>query len=123
MKNKHLSMNNRIDIEKYLNNNFNFTEIAKLLGKSTSTISNEIKSRKQRIKKKNLLYNSKDYICPIITKPPYVCNACSNKVGCKKTRYEYYAKDADSNYRNTLVNSRIGIDTDANTFNIINNHY
>lgn len=121
MKNKHLSLNNRIDIEKYLNYNFNFTEIGKIIDKSTSTISNEVKNRKQRIKKKNPYANSHDYICPFLTKPPYVCNACNNKLGCKKTRYEYYAKDADANYRNVLVNSRVGIDTDAETFNIINN--
>lgn len=121
MKNKHLSLNNRIDIEKYLNNNFNFTEIGKLVDKATSTISNEVKSRRQRIKKRNPYANSKDYICPILTKPPFVCNGCSNKISCRKTRYEYYAKDADANYRNTLVNSRIGIDTDAQTFNTINN--
>lgn len=120
MKNKHLSLNNRIDIEKYLNNNFNFTEIGRIIGKSTSTISNEIKSRKQRIKKKNPYANSKDYICPKLTKAPHVCNACETKHSCRKTRYEYYAKDADANYRNTLVSSRIGIDTDAGTFNAIN---
>lgn len=121
MKNKHLSLNNRIDIEKYLNNNFNFTEIGRLLNKATSTISYEVKTRKQRIKKKNPYANSKNYICPILTKPPYVCNGCDSKHSCRKTRYEYYAKDADAFYRNTLVTSRTGIDTDAQTFNIINN--
>lgn len=48
-KNKHLSYNNRIDIKKYLGNGFNFTEISRLLDKSISTISGEVKNRKTRI--------------------------------------------------------------------------
>lgn len=121
MKNKHLSMNNRIDIEKYLNLGFNFTEIAKLLDKSISTISYEVKNRKARIKKKNPYANSKDYICPKLVKAPYVCNGCETKHSCRKTRYEYYSKDADALYRNTLVNCRIGIDMNADEFNNLNN--
>lgn len=121
MKNKHLSMNNRIDIEKYLNFGFNFTEIARLLDKSVSTISYEVKNRKVRIKKKNPYANSKDYICPKLVKAPFVCNACETKYSCRKTRYEYFSKDADAFYRNTLVNSRIGIDMNAQEFNNLNN--
>lgn len=121
MKNKHLSMNNRFDIEKYLNFGFNFTEIARLLDKSVSTISYEVKNRKARIKKKNPYANSKDYICPKLIKAPFVCNACDSKHYCRKTRYEYYAKDAQALYKNTLINSRIGIDMNADEFNILNN--
>ena len=91
-KNKHLTLNNRYDIEKYLNNNFNFTEIGRLLEKSDRTISYEVKNRKVRIKKKNVFNNAQNYICPLLLKPPYVCNGCDSKHGCRKTRYEYYAK-------------------------------
>lgn len=121
MKNKHLSMNNRIDIEKYLNFGFNFTEISRLLDKSISTISYEVKNRKVRIKKKNPYSNSKDYICPKLIKAPYICNSCESKHSCRKTRYEYFSKDADALYRNTLINSRTGIDMNAQEFNNLNN--
>lgn len=120
MKNKHLSLNNRIDIEKYLNNNFNFTEIARLLDKANSTISLEVKARRQRIKKKNPYANSINYVCPTLLNPPYVCNGCDKKLGCRKTKYEYFAKDANSMYLNTLVNSRIGIDMNADEFHKLN---
>ena len=120
MKYKHLSLNNRIDIEKYLNMNFNFNEIAKMLNKSNRCISKEVKNRKTRIKKKNPYSNSKDFICPKLIKAPYVCNGCDKKISCRYTRYEYYSKDAHSSYKNTLVNSRIGIDMYADEFNNLN---
>ena len=119
-KNKHLSYNNRIDIEKYLGNGFNFTEISRLLNKSISTISCEVKNRRTRIQKKNPYSNSSNYICDKLVKAPYVCNNCDSKTSCRKTRYEYFSKEANSNYRKTLINSRIGIDMNPDEFDLLN---
>lgn len=44
MKNKHLSYDDRLDIEKGLKNNLSFKQIAKDLGKDCTTISKEIKN-------------------------------------------------------------------------------
>jgi IS30 family transposase len=117
---KHLSLSNRIDIEKYLNNGFNFTEIGRLLNKSDRTISYEVKRHKTRIMKKNPYANSTNYICSKLTKAPYVCNGCDTKHSCRKTRYEYYSKDANSQYRDTLINSRTGINMEPDEFNELN---
>ncbi len=35
------------------------------------------------------------YLCPKLSKPPYVCNGCSNHA-CRHDKYFYRAKDADS---------------------------
>ncbi len=120
MKYKHLSLNNRNDIEKYLGDGFNFTEISRLLGKSNRCISKEVLKRRMRIKKRNPFSNSKEFICPKLIKPPYVCNGCDKKIACRYTRYEYYSKDAESFYKNTLVTSRTGIDMNADEFNSLN---
>ena len=42
-KHKHLTLSERYDIEKYLNQRFNFSEIGRLLNKSDRTIAYEIK--------------------------------------------------------------------------------
>lgn len=44
MKNKHLSYDDRLDIETGLKNNLSFKQIAKDLGKDCTTISKEIKN-------------------------------------------------------------------------------
>jgi IS30 family transposase len=117
---KHLSLSNRIDIERYLNNNFNFTEVGRLLNKSDRCISKEVKKNKTRIMKKNPYANSPNYICEKLTKPPYVCNGCDTKHSCRKTRYEYYAKDAWNSYKIILKDSRAGINMNADEFHQLN---
>lgn len=119
MDNKHLSLNNRIDIEKYLNMGFNFSEIGRIINKSDRTIAYEVKKHKQRIKKNNF-NNYKYYPCEKLNHTPFVCNGCDTKNYCRKTRYEYYAKDADGEYKKLLSNSRVGIDMNCDEFNLLN---
>ena len=47
--------------------------------------------------------------CPILDKPPYVCNGCEQKSKCRKIKYYYYAKFANDEYGEKLRKSRIGI--------------
>lgn len=61
-------------------------------------------------------YNCHDYCldfqpfyCKRIEKAPFVCNGCSDVLSCKHTHYYYRAREADAQYRKTLVNSRSGI--------------
>lgn len=57
------------------------------------------------------------YVCPNyqieqcnrLNKPPYVCNGCTKKNSCLKTRLFYSSKYADDCYRHTLTSSRQGI--------------
>lgn len=56
----------------------------------------------------------KDYeldICPRLSKPPYVCNACPVYAQCRKIKYIYIASEAQKKYENSLVSSRQGINT------------
>lgn len=117
---KHLTLGDRIDIEKYLNQGFNFSQIGRLLNKSDRTIAFEVKKHKKRIKKNNF-NNYKFFPCEKLKHTPFVCNGCDCKHSCRKTRFEYYAKDANADYRELLVNSRVGIDMDCDDFNNLNN--
>lgn len=48
------------------------------------------------------------YLCPKLTKPPYVCNGCPNHA-CRYDKYFYRAKDADSSYEQLKHDCRQGI--------------
>lgn len=48
------------------------------------------------------------FLCPKLTRPPYVCNGCSNHA-CRHDKYFYRAKDADSSYEQTKHECRQGI--------------
>lgn len=48
------------------------------------------------------------YLCPKLTKPPYVCNGCPSHA-CRCDKYFYRAKDADSAYEQTKHECRQGI--------------
>lgn len=112
---KHLSLSDRIDIEKYLNYGFNYSQIGRILNKSDRTIAYEVKKHKQRIKKNNF-NNTKYFPCEKLNHTPFVCNGCDSKISCRKTRYEYFAKQADNEYNNLLSSSRVGIDMNCDEF-------
>ncbi len=48
-------------------------------------------------------------ICPALQKPPYVCTGCSRRNKCKLPKVDYYAKDADREYRTQLKELRQGV--------------
>lgn len=48
------------------------------------------------------------FVCPVLKKPPYVCNGCSNHA-CRHDKYYYRAKDADSSYEQLKHDCRQGI--------------
>ena len=113
--NKHMTLSNRIVIEKLLDEGKNFVQISYEIGKTNRTISYEIK--KHREKKQGLMINNKSYtVCPKTSKPPYVCNGCSSKKACRKTKFIYIAENANMNYKHTLSNSRKGIDMSNDDF-------
>ena len=98
---KHLSLEDRCIIEEFLNNNYNFTQIANRLGKDRTTIAHEVK------KHRFLRGNAKpDRVCCFENKPPYVCNACKKLNYCKKQKYTYNYSIAYNEYKQTLINQR-----------------
>ena len=142
---KHLTILNREDIEKFLKLDYKFYQIADSIQKHPTTISKEVINNRTQHKPYNFNNNSnfckhkatcslknvcnsnchtecrkcskcnevcKSYeldICPKLSKPPYVCNACSGYVQCRKIKYIYIAREAQKKYENCLVSSRQGI--------------
>ena len=101
-KNKHLSFEDRCVIEEFLNNNYNFTQIANRIGKDRTTVAREIfKHRFLRTK-----ISSTNLPCCFESKPPYVCNGCHKINYCTKQRYTYSHDVAYNEYKKTLIKER-----------------
>ena len=118
---KHLDLSKRIQIESSLNDNKNFTEIAKIVNKSPKAIADEVK--RHRILEKCNRYgiaHGFDTSCTKTKKAPFVCNGCSSRKGCRKDRYLYYSDNAHNSYKNTLSKSRQGIDLTSEEFHKMN---
>ena len=71
MKNKHLTLQDRLSIEQMLNERNTFTEIARALCKDKCTISKEIRAHTKSLKVGGKGYNY---------------NSCKNRYGCQKSR-------------------------------------
>ena len=115
---KHLDLDKRIKIEKGIENNWTFSKIAKEINKSPRTISYEI--LKNRNVEHCLSWVGKFKTCDKTLKPPYVCNNCPSRKGCRKTRYYYYAEDAQGKYEKLRSESRKGIDMSSTEFKYLN---
>lgn len=115
---KHLDLNKRIKIEKGIENNWSFRRIAEDINKSPRTVSYEI------LKNRNIehctSWYGKEKVCEKTLKPPYVCNTCPSRKGCRKTRYYYFAEDAHGKYEKLRSESRKGIDMSSPEFKHLN---
>ena len=135
MKNKHLSYDDRLEIEKGLNNNLSFKKIGKNLGKDCTTISKEIKNHIQYknigapcrpfcdcLKRNKCEFRTRKSICDKLhcehylkencsklLKPPYVCNGCKQKHNCTLSKQLYSAEYSYKEYKNNLSEVRQGI--------------
>ncbi len=131
MKNKHLSYDERLMIEKGITNNKSFKKIAAKLEKNCTTVAREIKNhytventgaygrkfndciyrtrcsiRKDCPLQKCCEYQKEE--CPLLLKPPYVCNGCKNRMNCTLTKYLYKAEYAQREYSEMLKETRSG---------------
>lgn len=92
--------------------------IANDINKAPRTISYEV------LRNRNVEYCSswagKFNVCEKTSKPPYVCNVCPSRKECRKTRYYYYAEDAQGKYERLRSNSRKGIDMTSTEFKHLN---
>ena len=50
--------------------------------------------------------------CVNLIKPPYVCNGCTRRNGCRQEKRYYCAIKANKEYRERLSESRLGINAD-----------
>ena len=134
-KNKHMSLHDRLEIELGLKNKLSFKEIAKIINKDCTTVSKEIRSHlkienrgAQGREFNDCLYRKKcefrdpgvkcnrkicsHYICEQcqkITKPPYVCNGCDDRLKCTLTKHIYEAVYAYNEYTDLKKESREGV--------------
>lgn len=110
---KHLSYEDRKNIEDGLNNNKSFSQIAREINKSHSTIIREVDRNK--VYYKPTTWNNSSAVsapCLKLKKLPYVCNGCKSRSGCRKERYTYYARKADNSYKELMCSCRQGINLD-----------
>lgn len=114
-KNKHLTLDERIDIQECLSKGMTFKSIAKRVGKNPTTISREVKAH---IQFHTNSFVKTDSTCPLLLKAPFVCNGCEKRVrsNCRFKRQLYVAKTAQAEYEALLSDSRSGIPLNKESF-------
>ena len=107
-KNKHLTQEDRVQIEECLSKGMHFKDIAKLIEKDPTTVSYEVKHHRYSYSNS---FTLSDEQCPLLLKPPCVCNGCKKKhsSACHFVHYYYRAAFAFKEYRTTLSEAREGI--------------
>lgn len=107
-KNKHMTLEDRIEIQECLAKGMTFRAIGKRIGKDPTTISKEVKLHGQTYTNS---FTKTDESCPKLMKAPFVCNGCPKRThsNCPYARRSYQAKAAQKEYEAVLVESREGI--------------
>ena len=75
-KNKHMTLDDRIEIQECLAKGMTFKAIGKRFSKSPTTISREIKLHMEPYING---FSRIDAVCPLLLKAPFVCNGCDKK--------------------------------------------
>lgn len=114
-KNKHLTYDDRLEIQECLNKAMTFKAIGQRIGKVPTTISKEIKLHLETHKNG---YVKVDSVCPKLLKAPFVCNGCElrHRSSCRFLRHLYVAKNAQADYKAKLTDSRTGIPLNKESF-------
>ena len=126
-KNLHLTVQERIIIEKGIENGSTKAAIALTIVKDKSTVGKEIKKHRELVHKssykincanmKNCSHNHvcdncadfKPFTCNRRDRSPGACNGCSKYTHCRYDKYRYKADFSHKKYREDLVDSRTGI--------------
>lgn len=111
-KNKHLTLEDRIEIEECLRHGMTFKAIASRIDKDQTTVSKEVKKHISVSKG----YDSEKPLCKLLLKAPYVCNGCQKRRSCRLEKHLYRAQNAYNEYRDTLVDSRTGVALNREAF-------
>ena len=114
-KNKHMTLEDRVEIQECLQKGMTFKAIAYRIGKDPTTVSKE--ARLHAATHTNSFVKT-DEICPKLLRAPFVCNGCGkrNHSNCLYARRIYTAKTAQQEYKTVLVESRDGIPLNKETF-------
>lgn len=126
-KNLHLTVQERIIIEKGIENGSTKAAIALTISKDKSTVGKEIKKHRELVHKssykincsnmKNCSHNHvcvncadfKPFTCNRRDRSPGACNGCYKYTHCRYDKYRYKADFSHKKYREDLVDSRTGI--------------
>ncbi len=114
-KNKHMTLDDRIEIQECLSKEMTFKAIGNRIGKSQTTISREVKLH--QTPHTNSFVRT-DEVCPKLLKAPFVCNGCDqrSRSSCPYRRQLYIAKNAQAAYESLLVEARTGIPLNREEF-------
>ena len=112
---KHMTKDDRDEIQECLNHGMTFKAIARRIGKDPTTVSKEVK---KHFKTFTNTYTKTDEVCPQHLKAPFVCNGCSRRSSssCHYPKRLYHAKEAQKDYETMLVEAREGIPLNKETF-------
>ena len=122
-KNKHLTKEDRNEIQDCLFKGMTFKAIGKLLGKDQTTISKEVKKHicmapDNGVKHMDRMGNPiEPEVCPLLLSAPFVCNPCKKRHGnCGFRKQLYRAGEAQREYESLLSESREGIPLNKEAF-------
>ena len=112
---KHMTLDDRVEIQECLDKGMYFKDIAKRIEKDQTTVSKEVK--KHFVTFTNS-FTKTDEVCPRHLKAPYVCNGCPKRSssGCHYPKRLYRAKEAQKEYQELLVEAREGIPLNKESF-------
>ena len=113
---KHLTLEQRQQIEDGLRLEMSFKDIAKHLGKDPTTIAKEVQKHIQVAPPAGVLAGSNPDLCTKLLKAPYVCNGCKKRTFCRLEKHTYNARLAQESYHKTLVDSREGVPLTRESF-------
>ena len=115
MKNKHMTLDDRIEIQECLTKGMTFKAISEKIGKIRTTISRE---EKLHMHPYSNSFVRTEEVCPKLLKAPFVFSGCEKKSrsSCPYRRQLYTAKKAQEKYEAVLVESRTGIPLNKESF-------
>lgn len=121
-KNKHLTLEERQEIQDCLNHGMTFKAIAARVGKDQTTISKEVKKHLKAYPA-TVKGNRSDgtsienTVCPKLLKAPFVCNSCQKRRAyCVFPKQVYQAQTAQEEYELLLSEAREGIPLNKEEF-------
>ena len=121
-RNKHLTLDDRIEIQECLNRGMTFKATATRISKDPTTISKEVKKHIVITPTTVKFYDKQDKpiaapVCPRLLKAPFVCNGCTKQhVRCAYQKHLYSAKQAQKEYEELRSESREGIPLNREEF-------
>lgn len=95
---KHMSLDDRIEIQECLNKGMSFKAIAERSGKDQTAVSKEVK---KHLTVYTNCFTKTDACCSKLLKSPFVCNGCVkiNHSNCIYPRHKYVAQKSQKNMK------------------------